>query len=104
MYAIIEIAGKQYKVQKNGAVNVDRLDKNENESFNIDSVIMYADGSDVKIGQPYLKDVKVVAEYKGEAKSKKVRGIVFKKRKNYERTIGHREYYSKLLIKDIVVG
>ena len=104
MYAIIEIAGKQYKVQKNGSVNVDRLEKKENENFDIDSVIMYSDGSQVKIGQPYLKDVKVVAEYKGEAKGKKVRGIVFKKRKNYERTIGHREYYSKLLIKDIVVG
>ena len=104
MYAIIEVAGKQYKVQKNGAVDVDRLEKKENESFNIDSVIMYSDGSNVKIGQPYLKDVKVVAEYKGEAKSRKVRGVVFKKRKNYERTIGHREYYSKLLIKDIVVG
>jgi large subunit ribosomal protein L21 len=104
MYAIIEVAGKQYKVEKNGVVNVDRLEKKENEDFNIDSVIMYSDGSDVKIGQPYLKDVKVVAEYKGESKGKKVRGIVFKKRKNYERTIGHREYYSKLLIKDIVVG
>jgi len=104
MYAIIEIAGKQYKIEKNGLVNVDRLDKKENENFNIDSVLMYSDDSGVKIGQPYLKDVKVVAEYKGEAKSKKVRGIVFKKRKNYERTIGHREYYSKLLIKDIVVG
>ena len=104
MYAIIEVAGKQYKVEKDGIVNVDRLEKKENENFDIESVVMYSDGSEVKIGQPYLKDVKVVAEYKGEAKGKKVRGVVFKKRKNYERTIGHREYHSKLFIKDIVVG
>ncbi len=104
MYAIIEVAGKQYKVEKDAAVCVDRLDKKENESFDIDKVILFSDGSEVKIGQPYLQNVKVVAECKGEGKTKKVRGIKFKKRKNYERTLGHREYYTKLFIKDFVVS
>jgi len=103
MYAIVEVNGKQYKVEKDATVNVDRLNV-ENEELIIDKVLMYADGENIKIGQPYLSDVKVTAKIVGEFKGQKVRGIKFKKRKNYTRTLGHRTQFSQLKISDLVVS
>lgn len=103
MYAIVEISGKQYKIEKDTIVNVDRL-KNADKTLVLDKVILYSNNGDVQIGQPYLKNVKVQAEVLGEVKGNKVFGIKFKKRKNYTRTIGHRAQYSQLKINDVVVG
>ncbi|PKL35676.1 MAG: 50S ribosomal protein L21 [Spirochaetae bacterium HGW-Spirochaetae-1] len=104
MYAIVEIAGKQYKVEKDITIEVDKLDRQENEDFDIDKVILFANGDDVQVGQPYLAGVKVKVQFIKNIKSKKVRGVKFKKRKNYTRTLGHRQNYSQLKIKDLVVS
>jgi len=103
MYAIVEIAGKQYKIEKDAIVNVDRL-KQAEKNVTLDKVILYSNNGDVQVGQPYLSNVKVQAEVLGEVKGNKVFGIKFKKRKNYTRTIGHRAIYSQLKINDVVVG
>ena len=103
MYAIVEIAGKQYKVEKDIIVNVDRL-KNSSDTITIDKVLLYSNEGDVRIGQPYLDNVKVKAEILGEIKGEKVRGIKFKKRKNYTRTLGHRPLYSQLKISELVAN
>ena len=103
MYAIVEISGKQYKLEKDAIVNVDRL-KTADKNLVLDKVILYSNDGDVKIGQPYLQNVKVKAEILGEVKGNKVFGIKFKKRKNYTRTIGHRAQYSQLKINEVVVG
>ena len=103
MYAIVEISGKQYKIEKDAIVNVDRL-KNAEKDLVLDKVLLYSNEGEVKIGQPYLQNVKVKAEILGEVKGNKVFGIKFKKRKNYTRTIGHRAQYSQLKINEVVVG
>ncbi len=103
MYAIVEIAGKQYKVEKDVIVNVDRL-KNADENITIEKVLLYSNGGDIRVGQPYLDNVKVKAEILGEIKGKKVQGVKFKKRKNYTRTLGHRPLYSQLKISELVVS
>ncbi len=103
MYAIVEISGKQYKIEKDAIVNVDRL-KNAEKDLVLDKVLLYSNEGEVKIGQPYLQNVKVKAEVLGEVKGNKVFGIKFKKRKNYTRTIGHRAQYSQLKINEVVVG
>lgn len=103
MYAIVEISGKQYKLEKDAIVNVDRLNTAE-KNLVLDKVILYSNDGEVKIGQPYLQNVKVKAEILGEVKGNKVFGIKFKKRKNYTRTIGHRAQYSQLKINEVVVG
>ncbi len=100
MYAIIEINGKQYKVEKDVMINVDILDE-KNETVTLDKVLMFADGDKVMIGQPYLNNVKVTAKNMGVARGKKVRGIKFKKRKNYTRTLGHRQNYLQLKISEL---
>ncbi len=103
MYAIVEIAGKQYKVEKDATVNVDKLD-NAKEDVTFDTVLLLADGDKIQVGQPYLKNVKIKAKLLGNIKGDKVRGIKFKKRKNYTRTLGHRQVYTQLKINDLVVS
>lgn len=103
MYAIVEISGKQYKIEKDVTINVDKIEGNSGEALAIDKILLFADGENVKIGQPYLSDVSVKAKVLGEVKGKKVRGIKFKKRKSYTRTLGHRALFSQVKIDDIVV-
>jgi large subunit ribosomal protein L21 len=100
MYAIIEVNGKQYKVEKDVTINVDTID-DERETITLDKVLMFADGDKVMVGQPYLNNVKVTATNLGVTRGKKVRGIKFKKRKNYTRTLGHRQDYLQLKINDL---
>ncbi len=103
MYAIVEIAGKQYKVEKNKTLAVDLLDSKENETIALDKVIMFVDGENVLVGQPYLSNVLVQAKVDGMIRGEKVRGIKFKKRKNYTRTLGHKQPYTSITIVDMSV-
>jgi large subunit ribosomal protein L21 len=104
MYAIVEIAGKQYKIEKDKTISVDALGKETNESFDVENVLLVSSGDDVQVGQPYLTNVKVKALVLGEVKGDKVRGIKFKRRKNYQRTIGHRALYSRIKITDLALN
>ena len=101
MYAIVEIAGKQYKVEKDATINVDKLDSAENEDLVIDKILLCANGENVMVGQPYLKNVKITAKVLGVIKGDKVRGIKFGKRKRRERTLGHRQNYSRIKISEL---
>ena len=103
MYAIVEIAGKQYRIEKDMLINVDRLKKTDN-SITLDKVLLYSNENDIRVGNPYLSNVKVQAEVLGEIKGNKVSGIKFKKRKNYTRTIGHRAVYSQIKISDLTAS
>ncbi|HON15701.1 MAG TPA: 50S ribosomal protein L21 [Spirochaetota bacterium] len=103
MYAIVEIAGKQYKVEKDAVINVDRL-KGSEGSIILDKVLLFSNDGNVMVGHPYLSNVKIQAEILGEIKGEKVRGIKFKRRKNYQRTLGHRQVYSQIKISDVVVN
>ena len=104
MYALVEVSGKQYKVEKDCIIDVDKIDnveENQDEVI-LDKVLLIADGENVKIGNPYLENSKVKAKNCGIVKGKKVRGIKFKKRKNYTRTLGHRQQYLQLKINEII--
>jgi len=104
MYAIVEIAGKQYKVEKDATINVDKLEKNANDDLIIDKILMVSGDDTVMIGQPYLKNVKITAKVIGDIKGEKVRGIKFQKRKRHERTLGHRQNYSQIKISELTVS
>jgi large subunit ribosomal protein L21 len=103
MYAIIEIGGKQYRVAKDATINIDKIG-DQNETVTLEKVIMCVDGDKVMIGQPYLSNVKITAKNIGVVKNKKVKGIKFKKRKNYTRTLGHRQEYLQLKISDLLIS
>ncbi len=101
MYAIVEIAGKQYKVEKDAIINVDKLEANADDDLVVDKILLYANGDQVLIGQPYLQNVKVKAKVLGTIKGDKVRGVKFGKRKRFTRTIGHRQTYSQIRIGEL---
>jgi large subunit ribosomal protein L21 len=104
MYAIVEISGKQYKVEKDATLNVDKLDKKADDDLVIDKILLVSNGDTVLIGQPYVKNAKVTAKVLGDVRGDKVRGIKFLKRKRFTKTMGHRQDYSKIKISEVTLS
>ncbi|MCS6824430.1 MAG: 50S ribosomal protein L21 [Cytophagaceae bacterium] len=101
MYAIVNIAGKQYKVEKDKFIYTDKLSGETGSKVEFDNVLLISDGQSTEIGVPNVKGAKVSGEILEHVKDDKV--IVFKKkrRKGYCKKNGHRQQLTKLLIKDI---
>lgn len=105
MYAIVEISGKQYKVQEGDIVFVDRLEnEEEGNKVTFDKVLMISDDKKVTIGQDTVKGAKVEASVVGHGKAKKIVVYKYKAKKNYRRTQGHRQPYTKIQIEKIVTS
>jgi large subunit ribosomal protein L21 len=102
MYAIIDSCGKQYKVSEGDVVFFEKLDAEEGKSVSFDNVVLVSDGKDVKIGTPYVKGAKVEGTVVAHGKRNKILVYKYKAKKNYRRTQGHRQPYTKVEIKSIV--
>jgi large subunit ribosomal protein L21 len=102
MYAIVEIAGQQFKVAKDQKVYVHRLQAEEGKKVTFDNVLLLEDGSDITIGAPAIDGAAVEAKVVKHLKGDKV--IVFKKkrRKGYRKKNGHRQYLTELQIEGII--
>lgn len=103
MYAIVEIAGQQFKVQKDQKIFVHRLDAEEGKKVNFDKVLLVDNGGKVTLGAPAIEGAKITATVESHVKGDKV--IVFKKkrRKGYKKRNGHRQQFTALTINDIKV-
>ncbi|WP_121665864.1 50S ribosomal protein L21 [Mesonia aquimarina] len=103
MYAIVEIAGQQFKVAKDQKVFVNRLDGKEGDSLSFDKVLLTGDGDNVTLGAPVIEGALVGAKITRHLKGDKV--IVFKKkrRKGYRVKNGHRQSLTEIVIGDINV-
>jgi ribosomal protein L21 len=101
MYAIVEIAGQQFKVEKDHKVYVHRLAAEEGAQIEFDSVLLVDNDGQVKIGTPKVEGAKVTAKVLSHLKGDKV--IIFKKkrRKTFERKNGHRQYLTQIQIESI---
>ena len=101
MYAIVEIAGQQFKVEKDQQIYVNRLDAKEGSSVNFDKVLLIDNAGKVSVGSPLVNEANVSAKIIEHLKGDKV--IVFKKkrRKGYKVKNGHRQQLTKILIKEI---
>ncbi len=101
MYAVVEIAGKQYKVEKDKYVFVDKLEGKEGDKVEFDKVLLKDNSGKVEVGTPTLSGAKVSGKILSQDKADKV--IVFKKkrRKGYQKSNGHRQQYTKVLIEKI---
>ncbi|MBP5419238.1 MAG: 50S ribosomal protein L21 [Bacteroidales bacterium] len=102
MYAIVEIAGQQFKVQKDNKIFVHRLAQNEGDSVEFDKVLLIDNDGAVKIGAPTVSGAKVSAKVLSHVKGDKV--IVFhkKRRKGYEKKNGHRQCFTQIQIESII--
>ena len=104
MYAIVDIAGQQFKVEKDQKVYVHRLDAEAGKKVNFDRVLLIDDKGKVNIGAPAIEGAQVSATVLEHLKGDKV--IVFKKkrRKGYKKKNGHRQYLTEIQINDIVAS
>jgi len=101
MYAVIESGGKQHKVEKGMKLSVDLLKEDEGSKITFDNVLLFVDGENVEVGQPYLSNVKVTAEIVDIVKSDKISILRFRRRKHSMTKTGHRARHSQVEIKDI---
>jgi large subunit ribosomal protein L21 len=104
MYAIVEIAGHQFKVEKDQKVFVNRLATEEGKSVSFDNVLLIADGNNITVGAPAIDGAQVSAKVSKHLKGDKV--IVFKKkrRKGYRVKNGHRQSLTEIVIENIVTS
>jgi large subunit ribosomal protein L21 len=100
MYAVVETGGKQYKVAIGDKLKVEKLIAEEGASIDLGRVLMVADGDDIRVGAPTL-DTSVSATVIGHGRDKKIRVFKMKRRKNYRRTQGHRQYFTEIEITGI---
>lgn len=101
MYAIVDIAGQQFKVEKDQTIFVHRLANNEGENVKFDTVLLIEKNGSVTVGAPTVSGASVSAKVLSHLKGDKV--IVFKKkrRKGYQKSNGHRQQFSKIVIEGI---
>ena len=97
MKAVIETGGKQYLVSEGKVLYIEKLDAEAGSEITFDNVLMV----DGVLGKPYVDGAKVVATVEKNGKSKKVLVYKYNAKKNYRRTQGHRQPYTKVTIKSI---
>ena len=98
MFAIIETGGKQYKVEEQDIIFVEKLDCEEGAELTINEVVAVSTEAGFKVGAPYVEGACVKATVVKNGKSKKIDVIKYKAKKNEKKKIGHRQDYSKIQI------
>ena len=104
MTAVIRTGGKQYSVNKDDIIIVEKLPEEQGKTITFSDVLMITEGEKTLVGTPYVENASVTAQVIEQSRSKKI--IVFKKkrRQNYRRTMGHRQLQTKLKIIDIATS
>ncbi len=103
MKAVIKTGGKQYLVQEGDVLAVEKLPEAVGAKISFPEVLLVSDdeGKDLKLGNPILPDAKVEAEIVEEVKADKIRVFKMRRRKNYRKTIGHRQKLTQIKIVSI---
>jgi large subunit ribosomal protein L21 len=101
MFAVFESGGKQHRVTSGERVRLERLEAEPGAQVEFDRVMMVGDGDRVSIGSPFVDGGKVTAEVVGHDRYRKIRIIKFRRRKDYMRTAGHRQWYTEVKITGI---
>ncbi len=104
MFAVVEVGASQFKVSEGDKIEIAQLETLENEegkNITLDKVLMFVNDSDIRVGQPYLKDVKITASVMKHHRGKKVIAFKFRRRKRYSKKTGHRQDLTTLNITKI---
>jgi large subunit ribosomal protein L21 len=101
MYAVIKTGGKQYRVEPNTVLRVEKLEGDKGKTVEFGEVLLIADGENVKIGAPMVQGAKVTGEILGQEKGEKLIVFKFRRRKAYRRKNGHRQNYTAIKITNI---
>ena len=101
MFAVFQSGGKQHRVAEGDVVKLELLGAEPGEEVVFDKVLMVANGDDVNVGAPYVEGSQVKAEVVRNERDKKVRIIKFKRRKDYLKRQGHRQWFTEVKITGI---
>lgn len=100
-YAVVEIGSKQMMINEGDTILTERIEAGKKGSYKIEKVLISKDGKEVSIGNPYIKGASVLCEIVGEDKSDKTISFKYRRRKDSRWKKGHRQNYTKLLVKEI---
>ena len=98
MYAVIATGGKQYRVEKDGVLRIEKLAAEPGSTVEFDQVLLIADGDKVTVGKPLMKGSKVSATVESHGQGDKVAIVKFRRRKHYLRMKNHRQKYTQVRI------
>lgn len=101
MYAVIKTGGKQYKVAPGDMLRVEKLEAKKGDTIELNEVYLVADGDTVNVGKPTVANAKVTAEVLGDGRGEKLLIFKHRRRKGYRKTIGHRQDFTTLKVKEI---
>ena len=101
MYALVDILGKQYRVEPGSVIKVDHVIQEKGSSIEFPSVLMISDGEKARIGSPYLAGASVRAIVEDHGRDRKLVFGKYKKKKNYRRRYGHRRQFSLIKVEKI---
>ena len=101
MYAVIVAGGKQYRVQKDSHILVEKQDGEPGSQLKFNNVLLASNGEKVFIGEPYLQNCIVEAVVEAHGRHKKINILKFKRRKHHMKHMGHRQWFTKLKINNI---
>ncbi len=101
MYAIIEVGGKQFRVEKDEVLDVEKLIIDPGEKLVLDKVLLVASGDNVDIGQPYLKGASVTCACVDQVKGEKIVSYKYRRRKSSHWKKGHRQQLTRIKVDEI---
>jgi large subunit ribosomal protein L21 len=103
MYAVVQIAGRQYKVKQNDTIRVPSLDEKEGTNVRFDQILLVGSEKQITVGHPLVRGANVEATVLGNGKADKVMILKKKKRKGYRLKHGHRQPYTEVKITNIAI-
>lgn len=101
MFAVIRTGGKQYRVQKDDKIEIEKLDVQEGDKVDFDEVLFVGGDKTAKLGEPLVKGAKVAATVVAQKRAPKITIFKKKRRQNYRRKKGHRQHLTVVQITDI---
>ncbi len=101
MYAVIATGGKQYRVEKDGLLKIEKLTAEVGATVEFNEVLLIADGDTISVGKPLLKGSKVIATVEKHGQGDKVAIVKFRRRKHYLRMKNHRQKYTQVRVTSI---
>lgn len=102
MYAIIESGGRQYRAEEGHSFSVEKLPYEVGQQIELDKVLLVADGEHVSVGRPYLEGARIKATIVDQYRGPKIFVWKYKPKIRYRRRRGHRQYYTRLRIDEIL--
>jgi large subunit ribosomal protein L21 len=102
MFAVMETGGRQHKVHQGGVLRVEKLEVPKGDQVTLDRILAVGDDAQTVIGTPYIAGAQVVVQVLQQGKAKKIIIYKYKAKKNYRRKNGHRQFFTEIMVKEIV--